>query len=151
MFLRGCWDHRDHLLGLFEIIKKLRWPYEKSLGWKRFFSRRINCMPLPVWLEEERKCSRAVVGLDLVSRPHIQEGIWVLCSDWLSDSTLDGDLLYFSHPAFVWGWTYRFFTCENIAHIECYSYYFLVFKTLWFSKTENYQSFRRFKFIRCIV
>ena len=30
------------------------------------FSMGINCMSLAVWLVEDRKCSAAVVGLDLV-------------------------------------------------------------------------------------
>ena len=45
----------------------------------------------------------------------------MLCSDWLSDSALGGDWLYFSHVKNAIceaDWTYRFFTCDNIAHIE---------------------------------
>ena len=33
---------------------------------EEIFSMRINCMSLAVWLVEDRKCSAAVVGLDLV-------------------------------------------------------------------------------------
>jgi len=65
MFLRRCSDRRDQLFCLFES-KKLPWPYGWSLGWKRFFSIGINCMSLAVLLEEDRKCSVAVVGLDLL-------------------------------------------------------------------------------------
>ena len=32
---------------------------------EKIFSMGINCMPLAVWLGEERKCSATVVGLDL--------------------------------------------------------------------------------------
>ena len=64
-FLRGCSDHRDQLFSLFEL-KKLPWPYECSLGWERFFSMGINIMSLAVWLGEDRKCSAALVGLDLL-------------------------------------------------------------------------------------
>ena len=44
----------------------------------------------------------------------------MLNSDWLSDSTLEGDWLYFSHVKSAISeadWTYRFLhcTCENIA------------------------------------
>ena len=44
-----------------------------------------------------------------------------LCSDWLSDSTLGGDWLYFSpvkNAIRKADWTYRFLKCENIAHIK---------------------------------
>ena len=47
----------------------------------------------------------------------------MLNSDWLSDSIMNGDWLYFSHVKNAIrkpDWTYRFFTCENIAHIEFY-------------------------------
>ena len=47
----------------------------------------------------------------------------MLCSDWLSDSTLGGDWLYFSHVNNAIReahWTYRFSTRENIAHTEFY-------------------------------
>ena len=64
-FLRGCSDHWDQLLCLFEL-KKLPWPYGCSLGWKIFFSMAINIMSLAVWLGEDRKCSAALVGLDLL-------------------------------------------------------------------------------------
>ena len=50
MFLHGCSDHQDQLFCLFEKI----------------FSMGIDCMSLAVWLEEETKCSAAVVGLDLL-------------------------------------------------------------------------------------
>ena len=43
MFLHGCLDHQDQT-----------------------FSMGISCMPLAVWLGEDRKCSAAVVGLDLL-------------------------------------------------------------------------------------
>ena len=33
---------------------------------KEIFSMGISCMSLAVWLVEDRKCSAAVVGLDLV-------------------------------------------------------------------------------------
>ena len=33
---------------------------------ENIFSMGINCMSLAVWLVEDRKCSAAVVGLDLV-------------------------------------------------------------------------------------
>ena len=33
---------------------------------EKFFSMGINCMSLVVWLVEDRKCSAAVVDLDLV-------------------------------------------------------------------------------------
>ena len=33
---------------------------------EEIFSMGINCMSLAVWLVEDRKCSAAVVGLDLV-------------------------------------------------------------------------------------
>ena len=45
----------------------------------------------------------------------------MLCSDWLSDSTLGGYWLHFSHVKNAIrkaDWTYRFFKCENIAHIK---------------------------------
>ena len=46
----------------------------------------------------------------------------MLCPDWLSDSTLGGDWLYFSQVKNAIreaDWTYRF-TCEITAHIEFY-------------------------------
>ena len=49
-------DHRDRLFCLFELKKKLPWPF--SLG--------INIMSLAVWLGEDRECSAVVVGLDLL-------------------------------------------------------------------------------------
>ena len=33
---------------------------------EKIFSMGINCMSLAVWLGEDRKCSAAVVGLDLL-------------------------------------------------------------------------------------
>ena len=68
MFLPGCSDHghhQDQLFCLFEL-KNPPWPCEQSLGQKRLLSMGINCMLLAVWLGEDRKCSAAVVGLDLV-------------------------------------------------------------------------------------
>ena len=64
--LRGCSDHRGQLFCLFES-EKSPWPY----GWIRVsvgkaFSMGINSMSLAVWLGEDRKCSAAVVGLDLL-------------------------------------------------------------------------------------
>ena len=47
----------------------------------------------------------------------------MLCSDWLSDSTLGGGRLYFSHvknAIHEADWTYNVFICKNIAHIEFY-------------------------------
>ena len=59
--------------------------------------------------------------MESTPRPRFLEAISVLCSDWLSDSTLDGDWLYFSHDAIREAdWTYRILTCENIAHTEFY-------------------------------
>ena len=42
----------------------------------------------------------------------------MLCSDWLSDSTLDGDWLNFLHVNHAIIMLIDFFTCENIAHIK---------------------------------
>ena len=45
------------------------------------------------------------------------EAIRVLCFDWLSDSTLDGDWLYFSdvkNAIREADWTYRFFSHVKI-------------------------------------
>ena len=63
MFLRGCSDHQDQLFCLFELKEPPR-PYEASM--EKSFSMGINCMSLAMWLGEDRKCSAAVVGLDLV-------------------------------------------------------------------------------------
>ena len=59
----------------------------------------------------------------LMSSPRFSEAIWVLNSDWLSNSILNGDWLYFH----TWRMLYAkligriaLFTCENIAHIEFY-------------------------------
>ena len=38
MFLPWFSDHRDQFFWLFELKKKLSWPYVWSRGWKRFFS-----------------------------------------------------------------------------------------------------------------
>jgi len=58
-----------------------------------------------------------------MSSPHFSEAIWVLNSEWLSDSILNGDWLYFH----MWRILYAkliapitLFTSENIAHIEFY-------------------------------
>ena len=64
MFLHGCSDRQEHLFCLSEL-KKPPWPYEWSLGQKIFFSMGVNCISLAVRLVEDRKCSAAVVGLDL--------------------------------------------------------------------------------------
>ena len=63
-FLPRCSDHRDKLFCLFEL-KKLPWPFGWSLL-EKIFSMGINSMSLAVWLGEDRKCSAAVVGLDLL-------------------------------------------------------------------------------------
>ena len=59
----------------------------------------------------------------LMSSPRFSEAIWVLNFDWLSDSILNGDWLYFH----MWRMLYpkligriAFSTCENITHIEFY-------------------------------
>lgn len=47
----------------------------------------------------------------------------MLNSDWLSDSTLDGDWLYFHMGRTLYAkliGRIAFFTCGNIAHIEFY-------------------------------
>ena len=61
--------------------------------------------------------------LALMSSPRFSEAIWVLNSDWISDSILNVDWLYFH----MWRMLYAkligsiaLFTCENIAHIEFY-------------------------------
>ena len=59
-----------------------------------------------------------------MSSPRFSEAIWVLNSDWLSDSILNGDWLYFH----MWlknavrkaDWTYRSFHMWKYAHIEFY-------------------------------
>ena len=43
----------------------LSWPYGLSLVENEFFSMGISCMSLAVWLGAVRKCSTAVVGLDM--------------------------------------------------------------------------------------
>ena len=48
----------------------------------------------------------------LISSPRFSEAIRVLNSDWLSDSVMNGDWLYFSHAKNAIrksDWTYRFF------------------------------------------
>ena len=48
----------------------------------------------------------------LISSPRFSEAIGVLNSDWLSDSIMNGDWLYFSHVKNAIrkpDWTYRFF------------------------------------------
>ena len=48
----------------------------------------------------------------LISSPRFSEAIRVLNSDWLSDSIMNGDWLYFSHVKNAIrkpDWTYRFF------------------------------------------
>ena len=64
MFFHGCSDHQDQLFYLFEL-KKLPWPYGQ---FEKIFSMGISCMSLAVWLGEDRKCSAAVAGLDLLLR-----------------------------------------------------------------------------------
>ena len=44
-------------------LERLPWPYGLSLAWT--FSMGINCTSLVVWLGAVRKCSAAVMGLDL--------------------------------------------------------------------------------------
>ena len=64
-FLRRCSDHRDQLFCLFELKKaSLALRMESQL--EKIFSMGINIMSLAVWLGEDRKCSAAVVGLDLL-------------------------------------------------------------------------------------
>ena len=59
---------------LFEL-KKPPWPFEWSLGWKRFLLS-VNCMSgkLAVWLGEDRKCFAALVGSDLASASYLWYG-----------------------------------------------------------------------------
>ena len=65
MFLRGCSDHRDQLFCRFELKKaSLALRIESRL--EKIFSMGINIMSLAVWLGADRKCSAAVVGLDLL-------------------------------------------------------------------------------------
>ena len=63
-FLRGCSDHRDQLFCLFEL-KKASLALRMESRLEKIFSMGINIMSLAVWLVEDRKCSAAVVGLDL--------------------------------------------------------------------------------------
>ena len=62
-FLRGCSDHRDRTVLPF-LIKKASLALRMESRW--IFSMGINIMSLAVWLGEDRKCSAAVVGLDLL-------------------------------------------------------------------------------------
>ena len=64
-FLRGCSDHRDQLFCLFEL-KKASLALRMESRLEKIFSMGINIMSLAVWLGEDRKCSAAVVGLDLL-------------------------------------------------------------------------------------
>ena len=64
-FLRGCSDHRDQLFCLFEL-KKASLALRMKSRLEKIFSMGINIMSLAVWLGEDRKCSAAVVGLDLL-------------------------------------------------------------------------------------
>ena len=71
----------------------------------------------------EAMLSRHNFKRTLISSPRFSEAIRVLYSDWLSDSIMNGDWLCFSHVKNAIrkpDWTYRFFTGENIAHIEFY-------------------------------
>ena len=67
MFLRGCSDHRDQLSYLFKLKASLALRIESRLE-KKFFTgiNYISQLSLAVWLGGDRKCSTAVVGLDLV-------------------------------------------------------------------------------------
>ena len=64
-FLRGGSDHRDQLFCLFES-KKASLALRMESRLEKIFSMGINIMSLAVWLGEDRKCSAAVVGLDLL-------------------------------------------------------------------------------------
>ena len=64
MFLRGCSDHQEQLLPFW--IKKASLALRMESRLEEIFSMGISCMSLAVWLVEDRKCSAAVVGLDLV-------------------------------------------------------------------------------------
>ena len=65
MFLHGCLDHQEQLFCLF-WIKKASLALRMESRLEEIFSMGISCMSLAVWLVEDRKCSAAVVGLDLV-------------------------------------------------------------------------------------
>ena len=65
MFLHGCLDHQDQLFCLFEL-KKASLALRIESRFEKTFSMGISCMSLAVWLGEDRKCSAAVVGLDLL-------------------------------------------------------------------------------------
>ena len=64
-FLRGCSDHRDQLFCLFEF-KKASLAFRMEYRLEKIFSMGINIVSLAVWLGEDRKCSAALVGLDLL-------------------------------------------------------------------------------------
>ena len=64
-FLRGCSDHQDQLFCLFEL-KKASLALRMESRLEKIFSMGINIMSLAVWLGEDRKCSAAVVSLDLL-------------------------------------------------------------------------------------
>ena len=67
MFLRGFSDHRGQLFCPFELKKaSLALRIESQLKKDIFRWGQIACMLLAVWLGEDRKCSVAVVDLDLV-------------------------------------------------------------------------------------
>jgi len=65
MFLHGCSDHQDQLFCLFEL-RKASLELRIEFRFEKIFSMGINCMSLALWLGEDRKCSAAVVGLDLL-------------------------------------------------------------------------------------
>jgi len=65
IFLRGCSEHQDQLFCLFEL-KKVSLALRIESRFEKIFSMGINCMSLALWLGEDRKCSAAVVGLDLL-------------------------------------------------------------------------------------
>ena len=48
------------------LIKKASLALRKEPRLENIFSKEINIMSLAVWLGEDRKCSAAVVGLDLL-------------------------------------------------------------------------------------
>ena len=83
-----------------------------------------------VWWRSRRRRRRCLLKLPtnfkrtLISSPRFSEAIRVLNSDWLSDSTMNGDGLYFSHVKNAIrkpDWTYRFF------HMWKYSAYRILF------------------------
>ena len=64
-FLCGCSDHQVQLFCLFEL-KKASLALRMESRLENIFSMGINSMSLAVRLGEDRKCSSAVVGLDLL-------------------------------------------------------------------------------------